>query len=318
MLEFLKINDKHYIVQIRKVDDQPVDKRGDCCTTVQCNLFDLARLWCETISVEDLIEREKKSDAIIQYTPEIVNETILARKADDFSISQGCEDSICGDLFLRLKYYVQSYPVTFTLRLKVASTEELAENVLLPTWRTLLLLYEENCSLKDIIIKKDIEIEQYKVEGAVLKRSLVATNKFDECKFAENFPLSAAEEGLRIRELIKSKDRRGNLMKQLKIKSKDPSTESGSPIKNATVGKAVLTPTRKSPGGRAKGLDAIYAKQRIPKPISVSSLSLKRLQVDQGDEEDKEGILDESQTSINKSDLSNTSGMVKVRKITKL
>lgn len=53
--------------------------------------------------------------------------------------------------------------------------KKLAENVLLPTWRTLLLLYEENCALKDIIIKKDVEIEQYKVEGAVLKRSMYSS-----------------------------------------------------------------------------------------------------------------------------------------------
>lgn len=57
---------------------------------------------------------------------------------------------------------------------------------------------------------------------------------------------------------------------------------------------------------------------RLPKPISASSLSLRRLQVDPSDEEDKEGILDESQASINISKFSNASGMVKVRKITKL
>lgn len=249
----------------------------------------------------------QKSDSIIQYTAEIVNETILARKADDFCITQGCPDSVCGDLFLRLKYYVQSIPVTFTLRLRVATSDEvcidsyfwksqvfylsylflnlqLAENVILPTWRTLLMLYEENCALKDIILKKDIEIEQYKVEGAVLKRSmvevalakelvktyqflklldLVATNKFDERKFSETFPLSTSSEGLRIRDLIKNRERRLNLMKHLKIKSKDP-VESGSPTKNSPkLSKTILTPTRKSPGGRAKGLDAIFAKQRL-------------------------------------------------------
>ncbi|XP_021697492.1 non-homologous end-joining factor 1 [Aedes aegypti] len=320
MLEFIKINDKYYVVEVRQVtDNQTAVEESGSKVVVQCNLFDLCQLWCETISVENLIEREKKSDSIIQYTAEIVNETILARKADDFCITQGCPDSVCGDLFLRLKYYVQSIPVTFTLRLKVATSDELAENVILPTWRTLLMLYEENCALKDIILKKDIEIEQYKLEGAILKRNLVATNKFDERKFSETFPLSTSSEGLRIRDLIKNRERRLNLMKHLKIKSKDP-VETGSPTKNSPkLSKTILTPTRKSPGGRAKGLDAIFAKQRLPKSISASSMSLKRLQASQCDEDDdKEEVLSTSQSSINQSDLSNASGMVKVRKITKL
>ncbi|KXJ72384.1 hypothetical protein RP20_CCG018211 [Aedes albopictus] len=323
MLEFLKINDKHYVVEVRKVPgEQTTVEEHESKLVLQCNLFDLSQLWCETITVEDLIEREKTNDCIIQYTAAVVTETLLTRKADDFSISQGCEDSIGGDLSLRLKYYVQGIPVTFTLRLKVATSDELAENIILPTWRTILMLYEENCALKDIILKKDIEIEQYKVEGAVLKRNLVATDKFDERKFSETFPLSTPSEGLKMRDLIKTRERRLNLMKHLKIKSKDPTEPGGSPIKNSPkLSKTILTPTRKSPGGRAKGLEAIFAKQRLPKSISASSLSLKRLQASQYDEEDdddKAEVLSTSQSTVNRSDLNNTSGMVKIRKITKL
>ena len=171
---------------------------------------------------------------------------------------------------------------------------------------------------------------------------LVATDKFDERKFSETFPLSTPSEGLKIRDLIKTRERRLNLMKHLKIKSKDPTEAGGSPIKNSPkLSKTILTPTRKSPGGRAKGLEAIFAKQRLvaccrlsyfghgilnftsrlPKSISASSLSLKRLQASQYDEEDdddKAEVLSTSQSTINKRDLNNTSGMVKIRKITKL
>lgn len=136
--------------------------------------------------------------------------------------------------------------------------------------------------MKDLLIKKDIEIEQYKIEGAVLKRSnylkarlfykfntsilgklldLVATAKFDEHKFGANFPLSIPEDGLKVNELIKNKDRRASLMKLLKIKHRDPPEMPGSPTKlNKTS--LTLTPTKRSPGGRAKGLEAIYAKQK--------------------------------------------------------
>lgn len=118
-----------------------------------------------------------------------MNETILARKADDFNLQENIVDG--NTLGLKLKYYVSGIPVTFNLCLNIASREEvcytffnyfynfnltnvcfqLSENIMLPVWRNILQLYEENSALKDLLIKKDIEIEQYKIEGAVLKRS---------------------------------------------------------------------------------------------------------------------------------------------------
>lgn len=60
MLEFLKINDKHYVVEVRKVaGEQTTVEEHESKLVLQCNLFDLSQLWCETITVEDLIEREK-------------------------------------------------------------------------------------------------------------------------------------------------------------------------------------------------------------------------------------------------------------------
>ncbi|XP_052562373.1 uncharacterized protein LOC120417713 isoform X1 [Culex pipiens pallens] len=321
MQELVKINDKHYIVDIRrKVPSDSDDRKPEVApaesTTIQCCLFDLAQLWCETISVRNLIEREKKENSIIQYSCDIVNETILARKADDFNLQENIVDG--NTLGLKLKYYVSGIPVTFNLCLNIASREELSENIMLPVWRNLLQLYEENSALKDLLIKKDIEIEQYKIEGAVLKRNLVATAKFDEHKFGANFPLSIPEDGLKVKELIKNKDRRASLMKLLKIKHRDPPEMPGSPTKlNKTS--LTLTPTKRSPGGRAKGLEAIYAKQKMPKAATGSSISLKRLQADLSDEEDdKDAIEKMSNAGLDSSGVSDTGLKGKIRKITKL
>ncbi|XP_053681819.1 uncharacterized protein LOC128732569 [Sabethes cyaneus] len=324
MQELLKINDKHYIIDIRQLygdGDCPQEQSTAAAPTdraqkIQCNVFDLAQLWSETISFTDLIEREKQSDSIIQYSAEVISETMLARKADDYSISESRTNK--NELGLRLKYYVSGIPVTFSMSLQAASQEQLSQHILLPVWRSLLVLYEENSALRNMLLKKDIEIEQYKLEGAVLKRNLVATTKFDEAKFDSTFPLVLPEEGLRVRELIKPKERRGNLMKLLKIKCKEMPTESTSPGK--PIVPMALTPTRKSPGGRAKGLNAIFAKQRVPKSLSTSSLSLKRLQSGMDDEDDKEGILEKDNSKLDAStakDLSSLGG-AKIRKITKL
>ncbi|XP_055585951.1 uncharacterized protein LOC129738729 [Uranotaenia lowii] len=178
------------------------------------------------------------------------------------------------------------------------------------------MLHEQNCALKDLLIKKDIEIDQYKMEGAVLKRSLVATPRFDESKFSDGFPLVVPEEeGLNVRQLLRVKDRRSSLMKVLRIRSKDQPESVNSPVKGKILSLS-LTPAKKSPGGRVKGLDAIYAKQRMPKPSSMSSMSLKRLQAESDDDEDDKpnstSAHDDSSTSLD------SSGRPKIRKITRL
>ncbi|KAL9695942.1 hypothetical protein quinque_015227 [Culex quinquefasciatus] len=258
MQELVKINDKHYIVDIRrKVPNDSDDRKPEVApadsTTIQCCLFDLAQLWCETISVRNLIEREKKENSIIQYSCDIVNETILARKADDFNLQENIVD---GNTLVLVE---KSFPKTFCFQFG-------------GTYYNF---------MKRI----------YKIEGAVLKRNLVATAKFDEHKFGANFPLSIPEDGLKVKELIKNKDRRASLMKLLKIKHRDPPEMPGSPTKlNKTS--LTLTPTKRSPGGRAKGLEAIYAKQKMPKAATGSSISLKRLQADLSDEEDDKDAIE--------------------------
>ncbi|XP_055618296.1 uncharacterized protein LOC129763343 isoform X2 [Toxorhynchites rutilus septentrionalis] len=254
MQEILKINDKHYMLDVRKT---PIGNPGDSNPVVKCSMFDLVHLWCEVIPVENLVDREKLSECVI-----------------------------------------------------------------VPVWRAMLLFYEENCALKELLVKKDIEIEQYKVEGAVLRRSLVATPRFDEQRFADNFSLYAPDEGMKVHELIRNKDRRGNLMKLLKIKHREPPAETSSPSKLSTTSKSISftsSPTKKSPGGRIKGIEALYAKQRIPKVTATSSVALKRLQPDLSEEDYKETKQQDCDTANDIArEMHDTKGATKVRKITKL
>ncbi|XP_039435798.1 uncharacterized protein LOC120417713 isoform X2 [Culex pipiens pallens] len=109
-----------------------------------------------------------------------------------------------------------------------------------------------------------------------------------------------------------------NLIEREKIKHRDPPEMPGSPTKlNKTS--LTLTPTKRSPGGRAKGLEAIYAKQKMPKAATGSSISLKRLQADLSDEEDdKDAIEKMSNAGLDSSGVSDTGLKGKIRKITKL
>lgn len=44
-------------------------------------------------------------------------------------------------------------------------------NITSPLLNSMVLLHEENRELRNVIAKKDIEIEQYKYDGAILTRS---------------------------------------------------------------------------------------------------------------------------------------------------
>lgn len=58
-----------------------------------------------------------------------MNETILARKADDFNLQENIVDG--NTLGLKLKYYVSGIPVTFNLCLNIASREEVCYTFLI-------------------------------------------------------------------------------------------------------------------------------------------------------------------------------------------
>lgn len=72
---------------------------------------------------------------------------------------------------LLLKYIVDDAPFKFIWKLSEISEEEFQNSFTNPLLFCLEVLRKENDMLKDVIVKKDLEIEQFKLEGAVLRRS---------------------------------------------------------------------------------------------------------------------------------------------------
>lgn len=98
----------------------------------------------------------------MQFSEETIKETIL-RNDPEIVEFKG------NDLFF--KYKVDGDPFKFSWKLVMLSDEEFQENFTNSLLFCVEVLRLENEKLMEIISKKDVEIEQYKIEGAVLRRS---------------------------------------------------------------------------------------------------------------------------------------------------
>lgn len=99
---------------------------------------------------------------MIQFDEETIKETILRNDPDTVELK---------DKDLVLKYIVDGDPFRFQWHLEELSDEDFQENFTNPLMFCMEVLMKQNEMLREIIEKKDVEIEQFKIEGNVLKRS---------------------------------------------------------------------------------------------------------------------------------------------------
>ncbi|XP_058063893.1 non-homologous end-joining factor 1-like [Anopheles bellator] len=177
MLDFVSINDGFYGVDFSRADD----------TFIRCILFDMNSLWVEQVPITALIEREHKRNPIISCNETIVDSTLFAKPATLYTVEQGNGDESDRLVTLTAKYYVGGMPVTFGFELMVGTACQFSEYMTIPLWRAMLLLETQNHSLKQMLVKKDAELEQYRIEGAVLKRTTLQTPVFNEQLFEKQF-----------------------------------------------------------------------------------------------------------------------------------
>lgn len=99
---------------------------------------------------------------LIQFNEDTIRETILRNNPETVEFKE-------NELFL--KYKVDDDPFKFTWKLRELENDEFQEHFTNPLMVCVEILRKENELLRDLIEKKDLEIEQFKLEGAVLRRS---------------------------------------------------------------------------------------------------------------------------------------------------
>uniref|UniRef100_A0A182JAQ5 Uncharacterized protein n=1 Tax=Anopheles atroparvus TaxID=41427 RepID=A0A182JAQ5_ANOAO len=237
MPDFVKLNDSDYCVDFVCVPGEP--------DSLKCILFDMSSLWLQQLPLAAVVERENKRNPICNYTEALIRSTLLAEKAASYTLDPTSHKE--NPRTLTIKYYIADTPVTFEFTLKPATAEELSECVILPLWRTVLLLDAKNRALAEQLAQKDIEIEQYRAEGAELKRTTVQTAKFDHQAFDENFPVRLPPaNGLDVHRILEGHAQRENLTKALQmVVLPSVGRTSGNP---SSSGKAIKrSPTSKFP-----------------------------------------------------------------------
>lgn len=150
---------------------------------IACWLTDLKVLFSETlIGMSEVMERVISENPLLLTSgiEKKVLETILvlpkksvAAKVDQITFSR-------ANNRLQLKYYLsEKVPLKFYWTLGKCDETKMFEMVTVPLLRRIVQAEEKCRDMVDIIKRKDLEIEQYKLDGAQLTRSHFATALFD-------------------------------------------------------------------------------------------------------------------------------------------
>ncbi|KAL5276699.1 hypothetical protein ACFFRR_002116 [Megaselia abdita] len=134
------------------------------------HLTNVKNMWKENLSLSEAFKRVKTLNRLIKFNDDTIKETILRNDPEFVEFK---------DNELILKYKVDGDPFKFTWKLVQLSADEFLEHFTNPLMFCVEVLAKENEKLKAVIEQKDIEIEQFKIEGNVLRRTTVATLPFD-------------------------------------------------------------------------------------------------------------------------------------------
>jgi len=178
MWKKFKIEGKELLIKHSLIDE--------CHKIVVTNFINL---WHEEIANEDLLIRCKGMNRLVEATDEVFLRnalSLLQTEADHVirSFVQADHETVlelhtCLDgLKFRIKFF-----------LKLANNILMFEELTCPLLTVVADLEKRNQLLMDMIKKKDLEILEYKLEGAQISRKAVETEQFD----ADVFSLQCAE-----------------------------------------------------------------------------------------------------------------------------
>ncbi|CAD7091160.1 unnamed protein product [Hermetia illucens] len=142
-------------------------------------LSDLESLWKEDCSVREALARAREQNKRIEFDRETILSTLVHPPPS--AIFRRSEQ---GDE-LECKYRISERPFHFKWILRKCDQKEYMEVITKPLLLSASSLAKQNEDLLNIIKQKDLEIEQYKLEGATLKRYKLITEKFNEDEFRQ-------------------------------------------------------------------------------------------------------------------------------------
>lgn len=193
-----QINDSdHFIIKFCCNQDDNTE------SVATCWLSNFTSLWTESITTKsELFDRFFADNEIIDRSSEGIEKQVLdtigtlppdSRKNIEILVDNNDVDQI---IMLKFKYILSGIPVRFHWKLTKSDSKQFFDVITKSIFQQLFELQNRNEELVKIIKSKDLEIEQYKLDGAKpLMRKQFVTRPFDEHDYPQPFQIIDCQNG---------------------------------------------------------------------------------------------------------------------------
>lgn len=186
-----QINDSdHFIVKFCCNHDD------DTQTAATCWLSNFTSLWTESITTKsEVLDRFFAINEIIDRSSEGIEcqvlDTIGTLPPNSKNIEISCDNNEDDQIItLKFKYTLSGIPVHFHWKLTKSDSKQFFDVITKSMFQQLFELQHRHDELVKIIKAKDLEIEQYKLDGAKpLMRKQFITRPFDENAYPQPFQI---------------------------------------------------------------------------------------------------------------------------------
>lgn len=173
----INIEGKDYILKINNKDHR---------FTIM--LSDFIQIWCEQVQTEEIILRCKEENPMFEADDEtFLNHVMSLVKCENpTDINRSISESE-EMLLLKLQTTIEGIKFKFSCRLhkRIPECKDFYENITRPLLMIVQELQTRENTLCSLLAKKDLEINEYKMNGAEITRRSVETQKFDKAAFKE-------------------------------------------------------------------------------------------------------------------------------------
>ncbi|XP_050498036.1 uncharacterized protein LOC126879126 [Diabrotica virgifera virgifera] len=146
-------------------------------------LSDLMTMWNCILSQEALVQKFQECNPAIEQTPEeyIQHAKNILNEVENAEVGVICDEGPCS-----VRFYIKTHLATnfkFKLKLELdfaqAEEESFTEKMTVPLIQTIILLEKQQEMMRNLLLKKDRELEEYKMEKGEISRSDLITEKFN-------------------------------------------------------------------------------------------------------------------------------------------
>ncbi|CAG9827587.1 unnamed protein product [Diabrotica balteata] len=155
----------------------------DSDNNVEIYLSNLTTIWTCILSQEALVENFQECNPAIEQTPEeyLQHAKNLLNEVESAEVKIICNDGI-SNLKLIIKTNLTSnfkFKLKLELDFTLAEVKLFTEKMTIPLIQTIILLEKQQKMMKNLLLKKDRELDEYQMEKGEISRSDLITEKFN-------------------------------------------------------------------------------------------------------------------------------------------